>query len=80
MTRERLVEWVPASRPDDECDREADAELRAAKIDRRTDTNLSAEETEGRIARAHDRLLYHLDTDRIRAYPQRVDGRDEDSQ
>lgn len=48
--------------------------LREAEIDDRLDGCVTDDEIDDRKRRAHDRLLAHLDTDRIRAYLDRVDA------
>ena len=74
-TRDRWREWIEDRRPDDlALDDTTFEELREAEIDRRLAAYRSDAELERRRRRAHDRLLEHVDTERIRAYLARVDG------
>lgn len=73
--RERWREWFAGRIPDDPDVNDARlAEVRESYIDRAFETRLSDEEIERRRARSHDRLLEHIDDDRIRAYVDEIDG------
>jgi len=67
--RERWREWFENRIPDDhDTDPDRLADLREQYIDDAFATRVSNEETERRRKHAHDRILEHLDDDRIRAY------------
>lgn len=64
--RDRWREWFDDRIPDDhEVDPRRLEALREADVERRADAYLSTEEIERRRERAHDRLLEHLDTERV---------------
>lgn len=72
--RDRWREYFNERIPDDiDLSEETIAELREAEIDDRLAAYRSDDEIEQREQRAHERILEHLDTDRIRAYLDRVD-------
>lgn len=78
LTREFWRDYFENQRPDGlEMDDDRFRKLREAEVDRRLDVNITDEEMAARTERAHDRLLEHIDTDRIRAYLDRVDERTE---
>ncbi|WP_096388984.1 NAD(P)/FAD-dependent oxidoreductase [Halopenitus persicus] len=73
--RERWREYFDEHSPDEiELSDESVVELREAEIDDRLAAYVSDDEIERRTQRAHDRILDHLDTDRIRTYLDRVDA------
>ncbi|MFD1600598.1 NAD(P)/FAD-dependent oxidoreductase [Halobellus rarus] len=74
-TRDRWREYFENHVPDDHglSDEEL-AELREAEIDDRLDAYITDDEIDRRKQQAHDQILEHLDTDRIRAYLDRVDA------
>lgn len=73
--RDRWREFFENRTPDDHglSDEEL-AELREAVIDDRLDGYISDDEIDQRKQQAHDQLLEQLDTNRIRAYLDRVDA------
>ncbi|WP_135822230.1 NAD(P)/FAD-dependent oxidoreductase [Halostella litorea] len=78
-TRDRWREAFDERMPDDlDLPAETVEELREAEVDDRLDAYISDEEIEARRKRAHDRILDHLDTERIRAYLDRVDAESAD--
>ncbi|WP_435143563.1 NAD(P)/FAD-dependent oxidoreductase [Halobaculum sp. P14] len=73
--RDRWRDYFDDAAPDDLDVSDAEYErLREREIDDRLDMYVSDDEIDRREQRAHDRLLEHIDTDRIRAYLDRVDG------
>lgn len=72
--RDRWREWFDNQLPDDPAVGEDRLdELREAYIDDAFETRLTESEVEARTRRGHDRLLDHIDDDRIRAYLDRKD-------
>ncbi|WP_267643608.1 FAD-dependent oxidoreductase [Haloarchaeobius amylolyticus] len=73
--RERWVQWAEENRPEDHdlADDEWE-ELRDREIDRRFETYISDDEVDRRAEAAHDRLLEHLDDDRILAYARQLEA------
>jgi len=73
--RERWREYFQNHLPDDHglSDEEL-TELREQEIDDRLDAYVTDDEIDRRKQQAHDAILESLDTDRIRAYLDRVDG------
>ncbi|MBP2250065.1 hypothetical protein J2754_000362 [Halarchaeum solikamskense] len=74
--RERWREWFDERVPEE---REGDddiADLRESYVDAAFETRRDPDEVEDLRERAHDRLLDHLDDDRIRAYAAEHDLRD----
>ncbi|GCF16212.1 thioredoxin reductase [Haloarcula mannanilytica] len=66
--RDKLRVKIDRDVPDDtDLSAESLAELREREIDRRLDRYLSADEIQRRTERSHDRLLEHIDDDRILA-------------
>jgi len=79
--RERWREFFQNRLPDDHGLSEDElVELREREIDDRLDAYVSDEEIDRRRQRAHDAILEALDTDRIRAYLDRVDGDDSEDE
>jgi hypothetical protein len=70
--RDRWREWYANRVPDDH---DPDPERREREIDRRLGTYLTAEEIDRRRERAHDRLLDHVDDDRILAAARDIEAR-----
>jgi len=73
--RERWRDLFDDRIPDDiDLDEERVTALREQEIDDRLDAYITDEEIQARREQAHDRILDELDTDRIRAYLDRVDA------
>jgi NADPH-dependent 2,4-dienoyl-CoA reductase/sulfur reductase-like enzyme len=70
--RDRWRKWYANRLPDGH---DPDTERREREIDRRLETYLTAEEIERRRERAHDRLLDHVDDDRILAAARDIEAR-----
>jgi NADPH-dependent 2,4-dienoyl-CoA reductase/sulfur reductase-like enzyme len=70
--RDRWREWYATRLPDD---REPVPERREREIDRRLETYLTDDEIERRRERAHDRLLDHVDDERILAAARDIESR-----
>ena len=76
--RDRWREWFADRAPDD-ADVSADrlAELRECEIDRRFETYFADDEIERRIARGQERLLDHVDDERILEAAREIEAEDE---
>ncbi len=73
--RERWREWFDDRVPDDhDFSEETRTALREREIDRRFEEYFSTEEIEKRVKRGHDRLLEHIDDDRILEYAHRIEA------
>ncbi|MCT9098482.1 FAD-dependent oxidoreductase [Haloarchaeobius sp. HME9146] len=73
--RERWVRWAEENRPDDHALADDEwEELLDREIDRRFETYITDEAVERRAEAAHDRLLEHLDDDRILEYARRIEA------
>jgi threonine dehydrogenase-like Zn-dependent dehydrogenase len=75
--RERWREWFADRVPDDhDLDEERRVALREREIDRRFEQYLSTDEIDQRVERGHDRLLDHIDDERILEHAREIeDGR-----
>lgn len=73
-TRERWREWFADYVPDDhDSDRKRRIALRETEIDRRFEEYFSTEAIDQRTERGHDRLLEHIDDDRILEYAREIE-------
>jgi glycine/D-amino acid oxidase-like deaminating enzyme len=72
--RDRWREWYATRLP---ADHDPSPERREREIDRRLETYLTDDEIERRRERAHDRLLEHVDDDRILAAARDIESRRE---
>ena len=73
--RDRWREWIDDRLPDDHgLSEERRVELREREIDRRFDQYVSTEEVDRRTARAQERLLDHVDDERILERARRIEA------
>jgi hypothetical protein len=73
-TRERWREWFANRVPDDhDLGEEQRTSLREREIDRRFEKYLSTDEIGQRLIHGHDRLLEHIDDDRILEYAREIE-------
>ena len=78
--RDRWREWFDGRLPDDhDLSEERRVDLREMDIDRRFDEYISPEEIEQRAERSQDRLLEHIDDDRILEHAQEIEVKRESS-
>ncbi|MFC6797109.1 FAD-dependent oxidoreductase [Haladaptatus sp. DYSN1] len=79
-TRDRWREWAEEKRPEDhELDEERWVALREAEIDRRLATYVTDDERDQLAARGQERLLEHVDDERILAYARNLESAGEQS-
>lgn len=75
QSRDRWRKWAEDKRPDElEIDEDDWLSLREEAVDRRLETFLSEEEITNRTERGQDRLLEHIDDDRIIEYARELES------